>query len=124
MGKTAKISFVSSLGTAIENLNVPAKRIVCPVCDGEGSELYGGLKSEAFTEEDFKDPGNQDFMRSMARGEFDVACSCCHGKNVVDEPDWELIKDRYPLIYKNYWETIEAERESEMEAYYKSRMGC
>ena len=59
---------------------LPAKRVICPRCDGSGvhdPEGYGdGLDARDFE-------GDEQFLEDYLSGAHDVQCSECKGANVV-----------------------------------------
>ena len=77
---------------------LPAKRIVCPCCDGTGTELCEGLRGVAFSEEDMLEAGDE-FREGYMRGDYDVHCAKCDGNNVVTVVDEAALttkmRDRY-----------------------------
>lgn len=103
-----KVWVTTKKGNAFE-VPLPAKRIVCPGCDGAGTELRGGLKGAVISDENLADP---DFRESYFGGDYDVACSECDGKNVV------LVVDEDQLTGKmadRYWRAVEDARRSDAE---------
>jgi predicted methyltransferase len=95
-------------------VKVKSKRVVCPSCEGEGTELRGGLKGLAISEEALQD---DDFREAYFGGGYDVACSHCEGKRVVDAVDEEALSKKMfarwekALIEKQRFEAeVRAER--------------
>jgi DnaJ-class molecular chaperone len=83
MSVTVKATVLTKKGNYFEVM-LPAKRIVCPRCDGVGTQ----------------------FSESYSRGDYDTACEECHGKNVVLVVDEDALscdgglhkmRDRYYL---------------------------
>jgi len=107
-------------------VKVPSVRIVCPECNGDGTELKPGLKGEAFTRQDIESMGEDfhDMMSNMMAGHYDCACSRCDGKNVVDEPDLKLLEEKYPYTLQAYWKQKDQESADYWESYYEMRAGC
>lgn len=92
-------------------LELPAKRVVCPACDGCGTELRGGLKGAVFTEDDMIEAGDE-FREDYMNGAYDVACSHCKGRNVV------LVVDESQLTAKmreRYYRAIDARNAADAE---------
>lgn len=87
---TMKRWVMTAKGNQFEIL-LPATRIVCPYCNGSGTELGHGLKGVCISSESLDDP---DFRESYFGGDFDVACSSCKGTNVVLELDWDSLSDK------------------------------
>jgi len=97
---------------------LPAKRVVCPACDGTGIELRGGLKGAVLGEEQLGDP---DFMESYMGGDYDTACSECKGKNVVLELDWDSLTAK---MQDRVNRAIDEQRAYEAERAMERRLGC
>jgi hypothetical protein len=97
---------------------LPAKRIVCPDCDGTGTELCSGLKGVCLSEEHTNDP---DFMESYMGGDYDVHCSSCGGSNVVLELDWDLLSEKMKARVNRQ---IDEESRNRAEAEGERRMGA
>ena len=90
------------------------KFIVCPACEGRGSNGPGFVWTASEVEQE--DPDEfMDFQRAIRRGQFDVPCDFCEGNRVVPKKDEHGVKakDRY-----NEFLDYEAERAAER------RMGC
>lgn len=71
---------------------LPAKRIVCPECEGSGRTLCAGLRGVAFSSEEMCE--DADFAESYFRGDYDVKCDCCNGENVILVVDCERISQK------------------------------
>lgn len=96
-------------------IEFPCSRMVCPSCDGEGTELRGGLKGAVFTSEDFaEDP---EFAENYFGGRYDVACSECKGRNVVDDLNveelWDKLTPQQQEDRQRYCDDESAAREEE-----------
>lgn len=62
-------------------VELPAKYVVCPRCEGCGSHVNPSIDGNGLTREDFdEDP---DFKESYFRGDYDVTCYECKGQRVV-----------------------------------------
>lgn len=80
-----------SEGEEYYHILCPAKRVICHGCDGDGTELRGGLKGAAFSQEEMdEDP---DFRESYFGGDFDVACSVCNGEKIILEHEEKGLPD-------------------------------
>ena len=90
MGLTIKKLVMTKKGNQFETL-LPAKRIVCPTCEGTGRVLCDGLRGVAIDPEHMEDP---DFAESYFGGNYDVTCDHCHGENVVLEVDYEALSEK------------------------------
>ena len=94
-----KFTHITRSGIEME-ISVPGERIVCPSCNGSGTELCGGLKGAAFSaDEMYEDP---DFSEDYCGGKYDVACSECHGKNVVTAPDESRMSKRQMILWGKF----------------------
>lgn len=104
------------------------KRVVCPACDGKGTELKGGLKGLAFTQGDRDEMGEHDwneFSDRMTSGCYDTACSRCKGQNVIPVPVLTFVdKEVLESLQKILIEIDDAAHEAAMEAADEARWGC
>lgn len=71
---------------------VPAKKIVCPTCNGNGSHFRTDL-DENLLIDGMREDGDEEGIESYQGGAFDQVCTQCNGKNVVDDvwdnlPSW------------------------------------
>lgn len=81
-----EVSIYTEDGGELE-LRLPSKRIVCPNCDGSGSQdCFGrnGVPNRWFNE----DP---DFAEDYASGMYSAPCEECRGRNVVDVIDYDAL---------------------------------
>ena len=68
----------------VDNIEIPARYAVCPVCHGRGSYVNPSIDSHGLTADDFaEDP---DFAEDYLRGTYDVTCRSCGGRNVILVP--------------------------------------
>lgn len=113
-----KVWVITKKGNQFEVL-LPAKRIVCPACDGAGTELRGGLKGVVISDENLAD---DDFREAYFGGRYDVACSECKGLNVVEVVDEDRLTKK---MAERYWRAVDedaaSDREYEAEQRYFSR---
>jgi hypothetical protein len=120
MSLTIKAFVTTKKGNSFEVL-LPAKRIVCWACEGAGTELRGGLKGAVISDENLADP---DFRASYFGGDYDVPCSECKGRNVVDVVDEDALTKK---MAERYWRAVEdkdaSDRERAAEQRWFSR-GC
>lgn len=80
---------------------------VCPACHGRGKYVNPSIDAHGLTREDFdNDP---DFEESYWRGDYDVVCKLCDGRNVVPVP---LDKEIFDEIVK----------QAEEEYYYRQEV--
>jgi len=102
-------------------IKVPYEPMVCPDCEGKGTELQGGLKGLAFTQTDIElDP---EFIQDMCSGRYDVACKSCKGSKIfkyspkIDHLTDEALEELFLVFTK----LDDDRRDAEAEAYYESR---
>jgi DnaJ-class molecular chaperone len=93
-----------------EELRLPSVRIVCPTCNGGGTQdiFSNGVPNRYFDE----DP---DFAEDYRSGMYDKTCEECHGRNVVDEVDRSQV-DAETLAKLDWHEEQKAMYEAEVAA--------
>lgn len=95
---------------------LPAKRIVCPRCDGTGTHVNPNIDGHGISPDEFnQDP---DFKEAYFRGDYDVTCEECHGRNVVEVVDWEALTPKMQERLQRY---EDAESQAYWESYYERR---
>jgi len=95
------------LGTT--GIEVSAKRIVCPTCQGNGTHFRTDLDENAMVDS-FNEDGDDDGFMAYRRGAFDQVCTECNGRNVVDDVDWDTTpKWMYKCIRR--WEQYKIDDE-------------
>ncbi len=100
-------------GYMSETLTVPAKFVVCEVCDGKGTHVNPSIDSHGISSEEFaEDP---DFFEDYRSGVYDVACSSCGGLRVVPEVSDDASKDDQARIEKHLEDFFASEREQYIE---------
>ncbi len=102
------VQVLTRKGNSFE-VKLPSKVIVCPDCNGSGTELCGGLKGAVISDESLEDP---DFCRSYFGGDYDVACSRCNGRNVIDAVDEERLSKK---MLERYYRQVESDARYEAE---------
>jgi hypothetical protein len=75
---------------------------VCPECHGEGQHCNRAIDGNGITQSDREDWADDDFMDGYMRGDYDVPCQECHGRNVIDVVD-ENATDPAALEAWNDW---------------------
>ncbi len=93
-----------------EELRLPSERIVCPTCNGGGTQdIFGnGVPSRYFDE----DP---DFGEDYRSGMYDKPCEECKGRNVVDVIAYDRL-DAETRAKVEWHERQQAEYEAEVAA--------
>ena len=75
----------------IESLRVHRKNMLCPSCDGEGTEIDPKYDAGGFTHDDYcEDPDWYD--EYYFSGRCDRPCSTCKGEKVIKAPDYSFLK--------------------------------
>lgn len=110
--------FVTTLKGNTWRLDLPAKYIVCPRCEGAGKHVNPSIDGQGLSPEDLEDP---EFAEAYFSGHYDIECEECLGnrvKLVVDE-------DRlHPRMVQRLRLGEEMERHYEAERRMERRMGC
>lgn len=108
-------------------VRLPALRMVCPRCEGDGYIL----SEHAYSQEEFNEAFHDEEERAQyfkRGGIYDISCPECGGRNVVDSIDWEWLvvqtkKSKVALLAR-----IEADRDATMQYEAECRMerlmGC
>ena len=114
-----KITVFMTVDGEETEVTLPTKFKVCPKCRGKGTHVNPSIDGNGLTREDFdEDP---DFKESYFRGDYDVTCHRCEGRNVI------AVLDRGACT-KAQREAYDAERESlaEIDAIHRAEiaMGC
>lgn len=102
-----------------EEMVLPTRWGVCPVCEGEGKHVNPSIDCGGLSLEDFdEDP---DFEEDYFGGFYDVTCNCCQGLRVVRVVD----KDQLTLEQLKLWERqLQEEAEDRAIARAEFIRGC
>lgn len=121
---------------------LPAHKVVCTTCDGEGSILNPSIGEHAYTAEEFneefsdegdeydEDTGELVFAGSersqyfQRGGMFDIQCPDCKGKNVVKAISVGLLDEEQKVVYDLYLKQEEEAQRSRWEQESERRMGA
>jgi uncharacterized protein YrzB (UPF0473 family) len=87
-------------------VELPAKFIVCPRCEGKGVHDHPAF-SNGLTQEDFDD---QDFKEEYFRGTYDVACTECKGERVVPAPIEDKLNEQQKKFLEAHYEMLSEKR--------------
>lgn len=114
------IEFIDEDGTPVD---MPSRKEVCWRCDGRGTHTKPGIDDHGLTAEDFaEDP---DFAEDYYRGRYDVTCSVCKGRNVIDVPDdrvaWSELQQK---AHENFLKWQEDDWRHQQEIAAEIRAGC
>ena len=109
------------------SIELPAIRIVCPRCDGNGKHVNPNVDGNGITAEEFaEDP---EFQENYFAGVYDVRCELCNGEKVVDIIDEEACtKKGAPISFQKGWKRhlrySEQKLASQEERAAEARLGC
>ncbi len=92
---------------------LPAKRILCPECNGEGIVFEYGLDEQKMLDT-MREEGDWEGLQDYDAGNFHVMCNRCNGRSVVDEINWDYFRAEYP-------DEAQQVREYERQAYIDAR---
>jgi DnaJ-class molecular chaperone len=98
---------------------LPARRVVCPRCDGIGTQDHSAF-SDGITQSELEEMDCES-RHSYARGDYDEACSMCHGENVVDELDYGNLSDK---MKKAVDDALEQQARDDMDAAWEKAWGA
>lgn len=107
---TTTITLEDDEGLEIK-LELPARKVVCPDCRGLGRTLVDGLRSHAFSREEFDETFDDDEDRAAYfdhRSHYHETCNTCGGANVIDEVDTAALS---PAQRKQYRAHLRIRRE-------------
>lgn len=76
-------AFKADVEATFMNATIPGGLIVCPICEGKGKYVNPSIDSHGISAEEFEE--DPDFDESYFRGDYDIICTCCDGRNVVDK---------------------------------------
>ena len=90
---------------------------VCPICRGNGTVVDPRVDSSGLTQEDFDHMG-LDFEESYKRGDYNITCPACSGRNVI--PKVTFPEDVQKCVTE--WENDEAEYRQQQ--LWELQVGC
>ena len=96
-----------------EEWEVPMRKGICPSCDGHGRHIHDAFREEAFTVYDAERQGVdfEEEVYAMQSGAYDVKCSQCRGRGMVNTPDFRVMTDEQAQAVEE-WLADEAEFEA------------
>jgi len=103
-----------------EEKEVASKRIVCDVCNGDGTHVNPAIDGNGITADEMHELGD-DFRDSYMAGHFDVCCSECKGQNVIDVIDMEALSE---TDQAGYWAYKNEESQAYWESEYERQAGA
>ena len=94
-------------------VELPAKKAVCPKCEGHGSILNPSIAQHAYSAEEFYEsfPNEEDRAEYFRRGGmYDVTCPTCKGANVIDVVDVDALATAQQIVDYSAWKKQEDDR--------------
>ena len=94
-------------------VELPAKKAVCPKCEGHGSILNPSIAQHAYSAEEFEEsfPNEEDRAEYFRRGGmYDVKCPTCKGANVIDVVDVDALASAQQIVDYSAWKKQEDDR--------------
>lgn len=92
----------------------PAKFEVCDSCEGHGTHLHESIRGNTYTREEFNEAFDDDDSQAeyfRHGGRFDVTCSTCKGKNVVQVVDEAKLSAEQKRLFAEYQEWLDEEEQ-------------
>jgi predicted methyltransferase len=111
-----KLTIFNDVGEEIE---IPAKYVVCDRCEGKGTHTNPSIDGNGLCGDDIDRLGGAEFLEEYQRGDYDVWCEKCGGKNVTLAPDFEAMSPELEEQVKDYYDdaaACDAEQAAEMRA--------
>ncbi len=100
-------------------VSLPAKWVVCDVCDGKGTVVNPSIDCGGLTGEDFAD--DPDFANDYMSGVYDQPCNRCQGRTTISVVD----RDRCDAdLLAAYDEAVKDEADAEAAQRAELAMGC
>lgn len=108
-----------------DSVEVRAKFVVCPTCEGRGSHVNPSIDASGISGEDFNE--DTEFHDAYFAGVYDVPCYGCRGRRVIptiDDGESEFWTDEQKAAVE--WLDELRESDAEMAACYEAerRMGA
>ena len=103
---------------------LPTHKVVCSRCNGRGSHDPDAW-SNGFTTSEFNELFETPEERNdYFSGAYDVPCEECHGNNVVDDVNEDVLNDNEEVLFKYLQERYQEEADSRATMEAERRMGC
>lgn len=100
-----------------------SKYHVCTTCQGRGTHVSPSIDSGGITASEWAEWSHEDQDYYMS-GAYDVTCSQCHGKRVMQTLEYETNNPLYNWCCERLNEYYESQYESAQEYAWEKRMGC
>lgn len=104
-------------------ITLPAKFIVCDVCNGKGSHVNPAIDAHGITQEEYSTWSHEE-KDDYFNGGYDVPCMTCHGRRVVPVIDEANIKDDQKELLHAVRQCEKEEREFENACRRERMMGA
>lgn len=93
-------------------VELPAKKAVCPKCEGHGSVLNPSIAEHAYTASEFEESFDEEEREHYFRhgGMYDVTCPKCQGANVIDVVDVDALASAQQIVDYSAWKNQEDDR--------------
>lgn len=116
---TPPVLYVTHADGEIEEVPLPTKWGVCPVCNGVGTHVNPAIDCNGLSAEDFdEDPG---FAEDYCNGTYDVQCNLCRGRTTVQEVDWDRLTSAQAAAYRKQ---LQDEADTQAEYFAEIRAGA
>lgn len=106
-----------------EKVFLPTTKQVCPACNGFGVHERQDIDCSKLVDS-MQEDGDYEGLEGYYNGNYDVTCSTCNGRNVVDEIDFDLFVSKYPKLYAEMCDWDEQERADDAYAAQERAMGA
>ena len=83
----------------VDEVELPTIMEVCGTCSGKGTTVDPAIDGHGISPEEFAD--DPDFAESYFRGDYDVPCRTCAGRNVVPVADLDKMPPKYLEAYQS-----------------------
>jgi hypothetical protein len=103
---------------------LPAKRAVCPGCDGEGRHVNPAIDGHGITAGEWDRDWDDEEREGYFNGRYDVVCHTCKGLRVVTVVDEERAESECPELLRLYWDIQEERAAYERLCASERRMGA
>ena len=101
-------------------VEVPAKFVICNVCNGKGTHSLA-VDGHGITAEEWNNEWSYEEQEMYMRGEYDQRCEACEGSGKLTEPNWAMMSNKEIEIISE-WQREEREYAAMVAA--ERRMGA
>ena len=101
---------------------LPAKKEVCPACEGEGKYVNPNIDYNGITSSEMEELGD-DFREDYMSGKYDITCHLCKGKCVIPVPNYEYKQtSKYKKAFEKFDKLKKEHDEFNSELEYERRL--